>query len=191
MIPWRRVFSERKGVVLPLLIALAANVAVLALGVFPLQASVAGDEDRALAVKAQLAQAQKLERVANDTISSQVRADQELKQFYSEVLPSSHAEAQNLMYLQLRIISRQTGVKFSDGTYKSEAVEESSLMRLSTDATLTGDYASIRRFLHELESAEEFFVVQSVKLGPASRAGSAANLEIVLDVATYYMGAPR
>ena len=48
---WRRVMAERKGLVWPLLIGLALNLAVLALGVFPLQASVAGDENRATAVK--------------------------------------------------------------------------------------------------------------------------------------------
>jgi Tfp pilus assembly protein PilO len=187
---WRRVFSERKGLVVPLLGALAINVAVLALGVFPLQASVSGDEERALAVKTQLAQAQRLEREANNTRTSQQRADQELKQFYSEVLPGTHAEARNLLYLQLRTIASQTGLKFSDGTFKSAPVEDSSLMRLRTDVTLTGDYSSIRRFLYELETAEEFYIVESVKLGSASRAGS-GSLEVVLAMATLYMGAPR
>lgn len=188
---WRRVLAERKALVVPLLGALAINVAVLALGVLPLQASVGGDEERALAAKTELGQAQRLERTANDTRTSQVRADQELKQFYSEVLPGSHAEARNLLYLQLRTIGRETGLRFADGTYKPEAVEDSSLMRLSTDVTLTGDYQGIRRFLYELETAEEFFVVQSVKLGPASRSGSGASLEVVLDLATFYLGAAR
>ena len=48
---WRRVMAERKDWVWPLLIGLAVNLAVLALGVFPLQASVASDENRATAVK--------------------------------------------------------------------------------------------------------------------------------------------
>ena len=43
-----------------------------------------------------LAEAQRMQRHANDTRASQVRADQELKQFYSDVLPGSHAEARNL-----------------------------------------------------------------------------------------------
>ena len=73
---WRRVLAERKGLVLPLLIALAVNIGVLALGVFPLQASVSGDENRANAVKRDLQEAQRLEREANNTRTSQVRADQ-------------------------------------------------------------------------------------------------------------------
>ena len=126
---WRRVMAERKGLVLPLLIALAVNVGVLALGVFPLQASVAGDEDRAATVKRELCEAQRLERLANDTRASQVRADQELKQFYSEVLPGSHAEARDLLYLQLRTIAQQNGLTVFQGRFEREPVEDSTLMR--------------------------------------------------------------
>ena len=187
---WRRVFTERKALVLPLLIALAVNVGVLALGVFPLQASVAGDENRATAVKMELGEAQRLERLANDTRASQVRADQELKQFYSDVLPGSHAEARDLLYLQLRTISQQTGLKFTTGRFEREPVEDSTLMRIRTDVTLTGDYSNIRRFLYDLETAQEFFIVESVKLGPSSVKGG-GSLEIVLAIPTYYMGGLR
>ena len=38
-------------------------------------------------MKRDLVEAKRLERLANDTRTSQVRADQELKQFYSEILP--------------------------------------------------------------------------------------------------------
>ena len=187
---WRRVMAERKGLVWPLLIGLAVNLAVLALGVFPLQASVAGDEKRATAVKMQLAEAQRLQRLANDTRASQARADQELKQFYSEVLPASHANARNLLYLELRNIGRQNGLSFTSGSFESEAVEESSLMRMSLNVSLNGDYANIRRFLYDLETAEEFFIVESVKLGPSTRR-EGGSLEVVLAVTTYYMGARR
>ena len=187
---WRRVMAERKGLVWPLLIGLAVNLAVLALGVFPLQASVAGDENRATAVKMQLAEAQRLQRLANDTRASQARADLELKQFYSEVLPASHANARNLLYLELRNIAVQNGLSFTGGQFETEAVEESSLMRLSTNVSLNGNYSNIRRFLYDLETAEEFFIVESVKLGPSTRR-EGGSLEVALTVATYYMGARR
>jgi Tfp pilus assembly protein PilO len=187
---WRRVFAERKGLVVPLVIALAVNLAVLALGVFPLQASVAGDENRAVAVKRELNEAKRLERLANDTQASQQRADQELKTFYADVLPASQAEARNLLYLQLRTISRQTGLTFADQTFDPEPVEDSALMRFRIDVSLSGDYANIRRFLYDLETAEEFFIVESVKLGPSSLKGG-GSLEVVLSIATYYVGGRR
>jgi len=187
---WRRVMAERKGLVWPLLIGLAVNLAVLALGVFPLQASVASDEKRATAVKMQLGEAQRLQRSANETRASQVRADQELKQFYSEVLPASHASARNLLYLELRNIATQNGLSFTSGVSEREAVEDSSLMRMSTNVSLNGNYSNIRRFLYDFETAEEFFIVESVKLGPSTRR-EGGSLEVVLGVTTYYMGARR
>jgi Tfp pilus assembly protein PilO len=151
---------------------------------------VAGDENRATAVKKQLVDAQRLERLANDTRASQVRADQELKQFYSEVLPGSHAEARNLLYLHLRNIAQENGVAFSSGSFEIKPVEESALTRLSLNVSLNGDYANIRRFLYDLETAEEFFVVESVKLGSSSRKET-GSLELGLAVTTYFTGARR
>jgi Tfp pilus assembly protein PilO len=187
---WRRVMTERKGLVLPLLIALAVNLGVLALGVYPLHASLAGDENRAMAVKRDLQEAQRLEREANNTRTSQMRADQELKQFYSEVLPPSHAAARNLLYLQLRTIAQQNGLQFSSGSFNLKTVDDSSLISLGSTVSLNGDYSNIRRFLYDLETAEEFFIVQSVKLGPSTRKEGGA-LEVLLGVNTYYMGTPR
>ncbi len=187
----RRVLSERRGLMIPLLSALAINIGVLVLGVFPLQASVAGDETRAGMVQRDLAEAQRLQRVANDTRGSQQRADQDLKKFYSDVLPASYADARTLLYLRLRTISRQTGLAFADSTFDPEPVDDSSLMRLRVDATLTGEYSNIRRFLYDLETAEEFFIVESVKLAPSSAKDGGGSLEVVLEVATYYLGASR
>lgn len=188
---WRRVMAERRGLVVPLLAGLAINIGVLALGVFPLQASVSRDEERAITIKSDLANAQRLERLANDTRTSQQRADEELKKFYSEVLPNSHAEARDLLYSQLRTIARQTGLAFSASSFEPEAVDDSSLMRFREDVTLTGDYSNIRRFLYDVETAEEFFIVQSVKLGQSNQRTGSGSLEVVLAVATYYRGARR
>lgn len=187
---WRRVLSERRGLVVPLLTALAANLALLALVVFPLQASVAGDEARASAVKVALADAERSERVATETRASKQRADEELKKFYSDVLPASHAGARDLLYQQIRTIGRDTGLDFSSSSYEPEAIDDSRLMRFRVDISLTGDYASIRKFLYEMETAQEFFIIQSVKLGQSARQEEpGGSLEVVLQVATYYMGA--
>jgi Tfp pilus assembly protein PilO len=189
---WRRVLSERRVLVVPLLTVLAINVLVLALAVFPLQRSVAGDEDRANDVKLALADARRTERVANDTRASRQRADEELKRFYAEVLPASHAVARDLLYLQVSKLSREHGLKFESSSFEPEPVDKSSLMRFRVDVSLTGDYANIRKFLYRIETAEEFYIIEGVKLGHASRTdGGGTALEVVLQVATYYSGAAR
>ena len=189
---WRRVLSERRVLVVPLLTALAINLLVLALAVFPLERSVAADEDRANDVKLALADARRTERVANDTRASKQRADEELKRFYAEVLPAGQAAARDLLYLQVSKLSREHGLKFESSSFDPEPVDKSSLMRFRVDVSLTGDYANIRKFLYRLETAEEFYIVEGVKLGQASRTEGGGNaLEVVLQVATYYSGVPR
>ena len=63
-------------------------------------------------------------------------------------------------------------------------------MRMSTNVSLNGNYSNIRRFLCDFETAEEFFIVESVKLGPSTRR-EGGSLEVVLGVTTYHMGARR
>ncbi len=183
---WRRVLTERRGLVVPLLAAVAINIAVLVLVVFPLQASVAGDEERATAAQTTLGEARRAERSANETRTSKLRADEELKTFYADVLPSSLAAARDLLFLQVRTLSRENGLDFSSSSYEPEEVENSALMRFRVDTTLTGDYANVRGFLYDLETSGGFFIVESVKLGQSSREGGAGSLEVVLSVATYY-----
>ena len=189
---WRRVFSERRSVIVPLVAVLAINLVVLIAVVLPLQAGVNGDEGRANDVKLDLAVARRAERLANDTRASKLRADEELKKFYSEVLPAGLADARDLVYLRMRTLSRQTGVAFTNSTFEPEALEDSSLVRLRVETVLTGAYASIRRFIYELETAEEFFIIESMKLGQANlNSDTGGSLQIVLQVSTYYTGVPR
>jgi Tfp pilus assembly protein PilO len=189
---WRRILTERRSLVLPLVTVLAINLVVLALAVFPLQRSVAGDEDRANDVKLALAEARRVERVANDTRASKQRADEELKRFYADVLPASHGEAVSLLYLAISKLARENSVVAEGRSYEPEPVAKSTLQRIRGDIALTGTYANIRKFLYDLETAEQFYIIESVKLGQASRTeGSAPGLEVVLQVATYYSGAPR
>ncbi len=189
---WKRIASERRAVVLPLATVLAINLVLLALVVFPMQRSVAGDEDRSTDVKLALAEARRTERVANDTRTSKERADEELKTFYADVLPSSHAVARDLLYLQISKLSKETGLAFEGSSFEPEQVDDSTLMRFRVDVSLTGEYANIRKFLYRLETAEEFFVVEGVKLGQAGKQqAGGGSLEVVLQVATYYTARVR
>jgi Tfp pilus assembly protein PilO len=184
---WRRIVSERRIIVIPLLTALAINLIVIAAVVVPLSRSVVGDESRAQDVKLALASANRMARVANDTKVSQSQADVELKKFYAEVLPTTLGDARALLYVELAKLASEAGVQHQSGVFEQEEVEDSHLVRYHTDVALTGEYAGIRRFLYHLETSERFFVVESVKLGQSGqRQGSTGSLEVVLRVATYY-----
>lgn len=186
---WRRVLSERRALVVPLVAALAINVLVFALAVLPLSRSVVGDEQRAEEVKQSLVAAHRVARVATDTKASQVQAGEELKKFYSDVLPASLSEARSLLYLEIATLAKETGLLHSTSIFTRddiEDVENSALVRFGTNVSLSGDYAAIRRFLYHLETSEQFLVVEGVNLGEASTQQTGRAIEVVLQVATYY-----
>jgi hypothetical protein len=63
---------------------------------------------------------------------------------------------------------------------------DSSLTRLRITMQLSGTYAEIRSFLHQLETAPEFVVVDNVELAEGADAGA---LTVTLELSTYYRGA--
>jgi Tfp pilus assembly protein PilO len=72
-------------------------------------------------------------------------------------------------------------------------MHESRLQRVSCHLTLKGDYQDIRRFLYNLETAQQFIVVEKVELAQQGNSQQNTNgqLEVGLDVATYFLGGER
>jgi Tfp pilus assembly protein PilO len=185
---WRRIYVERRGVALPLLLALVANVAVLVLVVAPLAKIVSSLEDEATNTTFVLRKAQLAERQAKDARASKDRADVELKKFYSSVLPADAIAARKLVALSfLDHAARDAGLTYQRSSADQTDIKDSQLERVTAKVTLVGDYASIRKFLYAVETAEEFVVIERVAVSQAAdlHANTGA-LEVTLDVATYY-----
>jgi hypothetical protein len=182
----RRVFMERRRVVLPLLAFLIANALVLAFVVWPLERSVAGAEAARAAAKLSLDSARKLQKSAADQKAGRERADVELKKFYTQVLPKDFAAARNLTNFWLGRLAEQSRLSYRAGHYESEEVRGSQLTKFKGEITLVGDYADIRRFLYEVETAQEFVIIEKVALSQPGAVQGGAQLELALSVATYF-----
>lgn len=184
---WRRVVTERRAAVLPLTVFLLANVAVLALGVFPLERSVAGLKQAELDALTARGQAQKLEAAAKAAQVGKDRAEGELKKFYSQILPVDVQAAGQLTYGWLDRLAKESGVEFDRSTFKEDDVRESHLKRWTGKPKLVGDYANIRKFLYAVETAEEFVIIEDVGLSQleATRGGDLLVLE--LSLSTYFL----
>ena len=83
----RRIIQEKRAIVWPLVIALAANVFAYILVVRPLEVKSAGAADRAGQSAVALAAAEKDLAAARSLVSGKSEADQELTAFYQKVLP--------------------------------------------------------------------------------------------------------
>lgn len=184
----RRIFIERRTVLLPLVVAAVGAVGVLLLLVLPLRQSVKGAEQDALNARVNLAGARAAEKGAKQAQAGKERADQEMKKFYAEILPRNFDAAANLISFWPIKIAQQSRVKWSSGTTQTKPLQEpSNLVKVSSKATLTGDYADIRRFLYEIETAEQFVIIESVELSQSGSAQSTGVLEVSLEIATYYV----
>jgi hypothetical protein len=186
---WRRVYEERKSVVLPVGALIVASIVMLLFVVIPLGASVAASESEALDSKMALANALRLDRQTRDARASKDRADTELRRFYAEVLPRDSATAQKTTNLWLQQAAQDAGLVFQGSHFDSADVRGSKLSRAYTRVTLLGRYTSIRKFLYALETAEEFIVVEKVELAEAggSQPTTAGLLAISLTASTYFL----
>jgi hypothetical protein len=184
---WQRVFSERRAVLLPLVIAFVANIGVLALGVIPLRQAVKGAEQGAIDARIRLANARRADLAAKTSRDGKDRADVEMTKFYSEVLPRDYNSAMALTSYWLAKIAGESRLRFKSGTYTNKPVQDSNLVKFTAKVDLAGDYADIRRFLYEVETAQQFVIIESVHLSQEGAQQPGSGLEVSLNVATYYV----
>jgi Tfp pilus assembly protein PilO len=187
----RRIFDERKAVLLPLVVVVLANVAVLVLGVLPLRRAVARAEADATQATFQLGEARRQQREAERAGASKDGADHDLRRFYSEILPRDLPTAQKTMNLWVNEAARDAGLDFRGSQFDWGEVRDSALSRAYARITLHGSYPNIRRFLHAVETAEEFVIVESVELvQQADQGATSGGLEVSLIVSTYFLTRP-
>jgi Tfp pilus assembly protein PilO len=182
VIPLRRILAEKRRIVIPLLIALAANLVLYAAAVYPLSRKVGSAEERAATARAAREAAEREHTAARATLEGKDRADRELQKFYAEILPSDQAAARRITYLRLDRLSREAGLEPGRTRFDPRKVRDSSLTELDTTVELQGDYRAIRRFVYLLETAPEFTIIQNVELSSSEE----GPLQLTLSLVTYY-----
>jgi Tfp pilus assembly protein PilO len=180
----RRIFIEKRAIVLPLAIALAANVLAYILVVRPLEVKSAGAADRARQSSVNLAAAEKDLATARSLVSGKSEADQELTAFYQKVLPADLTTARKLTYGPLPELAKKTGVRYeARSASNDDADKEAKLGHMRIKMVLRGDYRNIRQFIYELESAPDFVIIDDLTI-TGKQAGEAQTLTI--DMSTYF-----
>lgn len=182
-----RVMVEKRRLILPLIVAVIANVVLYALVVFPLGRQVAGAQAEANLQHEQLYRAQADHKAAKATVAGKQQADFALQKFYKDVLPASAGLARKLTYTRLAQLARQAKVTLEHGNNAVTHEKGSQLSKLTTTYTLSGDYRDVRRFIYSLETAPEFIVLENIGLTSASGEEQAKRgLAMTLEIATYF-----
>ena len=182
----QRIFIERRRVIVPVLVFLLANV--LALGVMLwLERGEAGAELERLQVDSDLADAKRQAMLAKDQHTRKDRAEADLRKFYGEILPKNFASARNMTNFWVGRTAVASNLRYRAGAFDFEEVRDSQLTKLTGQVTLVGEYADIRRFLYEVETAEEFLIIEKVELSQPNATQGGGQLEVALSVATYFL----
>jgi hypothetical protein len=181
---WRRVLTEKRSLLLPLVAGIVLNLGLYALVVYPLGVKSAGAADRAVNAAKSLRAAEQDYASARALVAGKSRADEELTTFYGKVLPSDQMAAVRLTYVPLPNIARKANVRVVARRWTPEQPgKDARLGRLHIVAALQGDYESLRQFIYELETAPEFVIIDDVTL---LQAEVGKPLTLTLELSTYY-----
>ena len=181
----KRVMADHRKVIVPLAIALAVNVVAYAFYIYPLKQRVANVAERNQAAALALADARRDQGQASGTLTGKDRAVAELATFYTSVLPQDLAGARRLTHLRLAQLARRANLRYTRASAEPVTDRNSTLTRLKIEMSLSGSYANFRTFIHQLESASEFVVIDNVELAEGADGGT---LEVKLELSTYYRG---
>jgi len=180
----RRIFAEKRRFIYPLVGAVVLNAAIFGALVYPLSLKVANGERDANAAAAALAAARTDYDDVRAMIDGKASADKELKKFYGAVLPPDYSAARRVLFGKIDSLAAAANVKV--GPESTEAGQErgSDLGKLTASVVLFGDYRNIRRFIHQLETAQEFLVLENLALSQGQERDQ--GLTVMLKLATYY-----
>jgi Tfp pilus assembly protein PilO len=180
----RRIVEEHRRAVWLIAAGLVLNAALLVLVVLPLSQKVRGGEQQARAATTELLAARRDRDAARATVTGKAQADVELKRFYQEVLPPNHNGAHGILFPSVEQLARDANLTVVRQRIDVESDQRSELQKLTMTLNLTGEYTNIRQFIHRLETAPEFRVLESVALAQAEEGERALN--VTAYVSTYY-----
>ncbi len=187
-LPLGRIFREHRLSIGGLAVLLAINLAALVVGVLPLARAVGSAEGRAAAAARELAAAHAEVETAKATHVSKDRAIEDLDAFYAKVLPAGPAAARAMLHTAMAQLAAAEGVTYLRLSATTERDRDSALEGMRTQMMLDGDYADIRRFIHAIESGEDFVIIDNILIAEGSASGG-GGLALTLNLVTYYRAA--
>ena len=184
-LPLGRILREHRLSIGVLAVLLAINLAALVVGVLPLARAVGSAEGRAAVAARELAAAHAEVEAAKAAHASKDRAHEDLDAFYAKVLPAGAAAARTMLHTAMAQLAAAEGVTYLRLSATTERDRDSTLERMRTQMMLDGDYGDIRRFIHAIESSEDFVIIDNMLIAEGSQSGG-GGLALTLNLATYY-----
>jgi hypothetical protein len=185
MVPAARILADRRLLVGVLALLAVANLVGLLLIVGPLRARVQGLALRATTATLAASTAGRELAEARQTAEGSVKAETDLRRFYSQVLPDGQAAARQVTFVRLAQLAREANLSYDHRTFTQEEVDQdSTLMRATLTMSVFGTYRDLRRFLYRLETGPDFIVVREV--GVVQSDDPKEPLEAALTLSTFF-----
>jgi Tfp pilus assembly protein PilO len=188
MTDMRRIVTENRRMVWIIAAGLIVNAALYVLVVRPLSLRVQTGQEQAGEATRELVNARRLNDSAKGTVTGKKQADEELLKFYRDVLPADFSGARRML-LHVEQLASKSNLTRSNAHINPAPPRKGSMRKLTMTVSLSGEYADIRKFIHELETAPEFLVLESVTVRQGPEGEGERNLNVTAEVATYYRGA--
>ncbi len=182
----RRVVQEHRRAVVLIASGLVLNLLLYAVAVRPWERSVANIKQSTEAAEQAKTAAETDFNRANGTLTGKDRASKELATFYSTVLAQDLSGARRLTFGRVQRLAEQFRLDYQGSRYEPVEERESTLTKLKASVELTGTYGNMRSFIHAIETAPEFVVIENISLAEGSNEGS---LRLALELSTYFRSA--
>jgi Tfp pilus assembly protein PilO len=180
----QRVFIEKRWAITVVLVSVVIDMALYGLAVLPWSVALANAQQRAVTATAALTVAERALAVARTTLGGKLEADRELQTFYQETLPADLSDARGITFARLEEAASQNNLVMERRSSSTEHQEGSRLARLQMIMFLKGDYRDMRSFVSDLESGDDFIVIEEIAL---SQDNISENTEtLTLGLATYF-----
>ncbi len=179
-----RVIVEKRAALVPIALAIIGNLAAYGLVGYPLQARVASGEARVRHGEGAERAAERDLGGARATREGMQTAEVRLQDFYHRALPASLSAARKAAYVRLAQLAAESNLRYERQAVDQEREKNSHLAKLKLTIVLDGSYQDVRRFIHAIETAPEFLVIDNVTL--MLREEATAPLVLTLAVSTYF-----
>jgi|SRR5437016_1344510 len=87
---------------------------------------------------------------------------------------------------ELDTLAKKSGVQIQSLGFRHKEVAGRNLTDVDLDATLIGDYASIVKFMNNVQRSQNFYIVESLNVQSEGQGNSPSGLRIGLHMKTYF-----
>ena len=180
----QRILTEKRWAITVVTVSIVIDLALYALAVLPWSVAVTNARQRVVIANSSLTAAEQARAAAQTTVDGKREADQELQNFYKEILPTDLSEARGITFARLEQAASRNNLVMERRSSSTDHEAGSRLARLQMTMFLKGDYRDMRGFLSDLEAGDDFIVIEEISL---AQDNASENTEaLTLGLATYF-----